>query len=95
MAIVVFSYFRAFVIDSISSHHNSFHDKRRGVEVEEQAFMAHGSSSGSITKTRKYESTKKSRTGTLPCLGCQRPAANAAFWEWTLVETILTFLCLV
>ena len=24
-------------IDSISSHHNSFHDKRRGVEVEEQA----------------------------------------------------------
>ena len=37
MAIVVFSYFRAFVIDSISSHHNSFHDKRRGVEVEEQA----------------------------------------------------------
>ena len=46
--------------------------------------MAHGSSSGSITKTRKYESTKKSRTGTLPCLGCQRPAANAAFFlEWT------------
>ena len=37
VAIFVFSYFRAFVIDSISSHHNSFHDKRRGVEVEEQA----------------------------------------------------------
>ena len=37
MAIFVLSYFRAFVIDSISSHHNSFHDKRRCVEVEEQA----------------------------------------------------------
>ena len=37
VAIFVFSYFRAFVIDSISSHHNSFHDKHRGVEVEEQA----------------------------------------------------------
>ena len=61
MAIFVLSYFRAFVIDSISSHHNS------------------------ITKTRKYENTKKSRTGTLPCLGCQRPAANTAFWEWTRV----------
>ena len=37
MAIFVFSYFRAFVIDLMSSHHNSFHDKRRGVEVQEQA----------------------------------------------------------
>ena len=55
-------------------------DDPRGKRLE---FMAQGSSSGSITKTRKYESTKKSRTGTLPCLGCQRPAANAAFWEWT------------
>ena len=32
-----FSYFRTFVIDSISSHDNSLHDKRRGVEVEKQA----------------------------------------------------------
>ena len=55
-------------------------DDPRGKRLE---FMAQGSSSGSITKTQKYESTKKSRTGTLPCLGCQRPAANAAFWEWT------------
>ena len=54
-------------------------DDPRGKRLE---FMAQGSSSGSITKTRKYESTKKPRTGTLPCLGCQRPAANAAFWEW-------------
>jgi hypothetical protein len=37
VAIFVFSYFRAFVIDSISSHHNLFHDKRRSVEVEDQA----------------------------------------------------------
>jgi hypothetical protein len=28
----VFSYFRAFVIDLISSQDHSFHDKRRGVE---------------------------------------------------------------
>jgi hypothetical protein len=89
VAIFVFSYFRAFVIDSISSHHNALHDKRRGVEDEEQAdaeahdprgkpleVTAHGSSSRQITKTRKYENTKKSRTGTLPCLGCQRPAAK-------------------
>ena len=104
VAIFVFSYFRAFVIDSISSHHNSFHDKRRGVEDRFQKarpeslvngdgrlddprgkrleVMAHGSSSRQITKTRKYENTKKSRTGTLPFLGCQRPAGNAAFWEW-------------
>ena len=51
----------------------------RGKRLE---VMAHGSSSRSITKTRKYENTKKSRTGTLPCLGCHGPAANAAFWEW-------------
>ena len=37
MAIFVFSQFRAFVIDSSSSHHNSLHGQRRGVEVEEQA----------------------------------------------------------
>ncbi len=37
MAIFVLSYFRAFVIGSISSHHNSFRDKRRGVEIEEKA----------------------------------------------------------
>ncbi len=37
VAIFVLLYFRAYVIDSISPHHSSFHDKRRGVEVEEQA----------------------------------------------------------
>ena len=37
VAFFVFSYFRGFVIDSISSQHNSFHDKRRGADVEEQA----------------------------------------------------------
>ena len=63
-------------------------DDPRGKRLE---FMAHGSSAGSITKTRKYESTKKSRTGTLPCLGCQRPAANAAFWEWTLTKLAVGF----
>ncbi len=31
-----------------------------------------------------YENTKKPRPGTLPCLGCHGPAANAAFWKWTL-----------
>jgi len=37
VVIFVLSYFRGFVIDWISSRHNSFHDKRRSVEVEEQA----------------------------------------------------------
>ena len=37
----------------------------------------------SITKTRKYKNTKKSRTRTLIYLGCQRSAVNAAFWERT------------
>jgi hypothetical protein len=85
VAIFVFSYFRAFVIDSISSHHNSFHiqkarpeslvngdgrlDDPRGKRLE---VMAHGSSSRQITKTRKYENTKKSRTRTRPSLSFVR-----------------------
>ena len=107
VAIFVLLYFRAYVIDSISPHHSSFHDKRRGVEVEEQAdakagctamaasmilrkaARSHGPRSKcipsrSITKTQKYENTKNSRTGTLHCLGCHRPLANAAFGEWIL-----------
>ena len=74
VAIFVFSYFRAFVIDSISSHHNSFHDKRRGVEVEEQAdaearcaeiVAESGSKSWPMgvppDRSRKHESTKTRR----------------------------------
>src|ERR1017187_9848443 len=63
-------------------------DDPRGKRLE---VMAHGSSSRQITKTRKYENTKKSRTGTLPFLGCQRPAGNAAFWEWTRRKMPLLF----
>ena len=76
MAIFVFSFFRAFVIDSISSHHNSFHDKRRGVEVEEQATRKAARIHGpweflridhENTKVRKHEEIKN-RDSTLSWL---------------------------
>ncbi len=45
--------------DSISSHHNSFHDKRRGVEVEGQADAE--ARCAEIDRSRKHESTKSRR----------------------------------
>ena len=67
MAIFVFSYFRAFVIDSISSHHNSFHDKRRGYAEARCAEILAESGSNSWPmgvppdRSRKHESTKARR----------------------------------
>ena len=58
-AIFVLSYFRAFVIDSISSDYNSFHGKRRCVEAES------GSKSWPMEvppdRSRNHESTKTRR----------------------------------
>src|ERR1700719_2956005 len=63
MVIFVFSYFRVFVLDSISSRHNSLQDKCRGVEVDFRAESGSKSWPMGVPPdgSRKHESTKTRR----------------------------------